>query len=228
LDNLFKAHRAVLINTNGIDYFVGDIHGNLAGLLRHLNKIGFCFEDDRLFACGDIINRGADSIGCIELLMQPWFFSVLGNHEEMFLRSFEEPVFYQALLKNGGEWVKSMLSQPEKLMALAQLIRIKMPLTLSVQSEQGKVGVVHADAPLKWNDISLNNTCIHHCLWSRRDMNESNTGVYIEGVTFTVHGHNSVHSPVIINNQIWLDTLQFSGDFTILSSRQLHDMIFLN
>ena len=221
MDNLFKAQRAVAINSNGIDYFVGDIHGNLSGLLAHLNTLGFNFVNDRLFACGDLINRGEDSIGCLELLMQPWFFSVLGNHEAMFLRSFEEPAFYQALVKNGGEWVRSSAHQPSKLMALAQLIRIKMPLTLSVQTEQGTVGVVHADAPQHWSAITLDNACIHHCLWSRRNMVEGNTGINIDGVVFTVHGHNSVHRPVIINNQIWIDTLQFSGDLTILSTEQL-------
>ncbi|GAA6173598.1 serine/threonine protein phosphatase [Colwellia sp. KU-HH00111] len=225
MSTLYKAHRAVASNAKGIDYFVGDIHGNLSGLLVHLHSLGFNFSTDRLFACGDLINRGENSIGCLELLMQPWFFSVLGNHEEMFLRSFDEPAFYQALVKNGGEWIKALSHQPGKLMALAQLIRIKMPLTLSVSSKHGKVGVAHADSPQNWQAISLDNTCIHHCLWSRRNMNEKNKGIKIAQISFTVHGHNSVHSPVIINNQIWIDTLQFSGNFTILSTAQLAQLI---
>ncbi|MDD4967531.1 metallophosphoesterase, partial [Halothiobacillus sp.] len=77
---LFKQ---LLINPNGRDFVVGDIHGNLARLEKVLDYHQFKPESDRLIAVGDLINRGTDSLNTLRLLSEPWFFSVAGNHERM-------------------------------------------------------------------------------------------------------------------------------------------------
>ena len=77
-----KANRLVLpVNTKGNDYVVGDIHGHAKKLLKQLDGIGFDATVDRLICVGDLIDRGPESIEALALLNEPWFFSVLGNHE---------------------------------------------------------------------------------------------------------------------------------------------------
>ena len=70
-------------NQAGNDYVVGDIHGMYILLIESLNEIGFNFTSDRLFTVGDLIDRGPDSVKCLELCYEPWFYSVRGNHEQM-------------------------------------------------------------------------------------------------------------------------------------------------
>ena len=81
LDSL-KSVVNVGINTKGEDYIVSDIHGMYYKLLNKLDSFGFDFSKDRLFSVGDIIDRGPDSLKCVELLNEPWFFTVRGNHEQ--------------------------------------------------------------------------------------------------------------------------------------------------
>ncbi|MCW8090483.1 symmetrical bis(5'-nucleosyl)-tetraphosphatase [Alteromonas sp. ASW11-130] len=66
---------------------VGDIQGCLAGLLKLLQKADFDPQQDRLYAVGDLIGRGSDSLGTAEYLMSLGdnFQAVLGNHDLNFL-----------------------------------------------------------------------------------------------------------------------------------------------
>jgi len=45
-------------NTEGQDFFVGDIHGMYNLLMSQLNLLGFDRNVDRLFSVGDIVDRG--------------------------------------------------------------------------------------------------------------------------------------------------------------------------
>lgn len=70
-------------------YAIGDIHGCLDPLNRLLKKIGPDPERDRLVFLGDYINRGPDSRGVIERLIEvkkehPLTVLLKGNHEVMF------------------------------------------------------------------------------------------------------------------------------------------------
>ena len=72
--------------TAGRDFVVGDVHGEFDTLEAMLASVGFRPGRDRLFALGDLVDRGprsADALawmenGQIEL-------SVRGNHEQMLL-----------------------------------------------------------------------------------------------------------------------------------------------
>ena len=76
--------------TAGRDFVVGDVHGEFDTLEAMLASVGFLPGRDRLFALGDLIDRGprsADALswmesGRIEL-------SVRGNHEQMLLDRIE-------------------------------------------------------------------------------------------------------------------------------------------
>ena len=104
-----------MANGQGRDFVVGDLHGCRSMLDELLGRAAFDPTRDRLFAVGDLIDRGPDSMGVLALLAEPWFFSVIGNHEVVLLDDFGwdgqrsgqpriEELRYSLLVANGGEW----------------------------------------------------------------------------------------------------------------------------
>ena len=75
-------------NQLGKDYIVGDLHGCFSLLERLMKEVSFNKNHDRLFSVGDLIDRGPESLRCLQLLSEPWFYAVKGNHEDMFLELF--------------------------------------------------------------------------------------------------------------------------------------------
>jgi bis(5'-nucleosyl)-tetraphosphatase (symmetrical) len=65
------------------DYVIGDIQGCLGGLDKLLTHIGFNPQQDKLIAVGDLVARGENSLGVLELCysLGDSFTSVLGNHD---------------------------------------------------------------------------------------------------------------------------------------------------
>ena len=64
---------------------VGDVHGCLWELERLLKKVGF-EKGDRLVMVGDLVAKGPDSQGVLELLREREALAVLGNHDAHLLR----------------------------------------------------------------------------------------------------------------------------------------------
>lgn len=117
----FKFLKTVDANFEGRDFLIGDLHGCYDELIKLLNYVKFDSKFDRLFATGDLIDRGPKSSQCLELLAHPWFFSVLGNHEDLLLEKVkdiendkadylntEEMTYIQSLKKH----VKSIYNMP--------------------------------------------------------------------------------------------------------------------
>jgi len=224
LENI-KMHKAFIINTKGIDYFVGDIHGHYSLLIEQLKQLNFNFNNDRLFAVGDIIDRGDESEQCLELLIEPWFNSTLGNHEHLFLQGFETYSSWQLLIDNGGSWLEKWLNKTEKLLAWGHLIRIQMPLAITVETPYGTIGVVHADAPKAWGEFENRAVeDIHPYIWNRLVSNGMSKAK-VKGVDAVFHGHNQVEKPFLVNNQLWADTLQKTGILSIMSAEQIMRII---
>ena len=98
------------LNTEVSDYFVGDLHGCYDALMQAMHEVGFDKTKDRLFCTGDLVDRGPDSLKCLELLGEPWFFSVKGNHEAMASMSYVDSGSRQRdwHTANGGEWFFSL------------------------------------------------------------------------------------------------------------------------
>lgn len=91
-------------------YAVGDIHGEVELLEELLEKLP-SKKDDRFVFVGDYVDRGSDSKGVVDLLID---FSkkrdcvfLLGNHESMFLDFIgwkaDEYFAGDAFLMNGGD-----------------------------------------------------------------------------------------------------------------------------
>ncbi len=70
-------------------YAIGDVHGQLRMLETLVERVPFREEDEIVFL-GDFIDRGDDSRGVVEFLMEfkcryPGTVCLRGNHEDMFL-----------------------------------------------------------------------------------------------------------------------------------------------
>ncbi|MHC6647957.1 symmetrical bis(5'-nucleosyl)-tetraphosphatase [Alteromonas sp. HB246098] len=69
--------------SKGNTYVIGDIQGCYDGLRRVLDKVKFDETNDKLFAVGDLVARGEDSLSTLRFLksLGSQFSSVLGNHD---------------------------------------------------------------------------------------------------------------------------------------------------
>lgn len=77
---------------------IGDIHGNLRALESLLEKVLPTLDrDDVVVFLGDYIDRGPNSRGCVERILQlkedtpARVITLLGNHEDWLLRSLADP-----------------------------------------------------------------------------------------------------------------------------------------
>ena len=107
------------INATGTDYVVGDLHGCFKTLEKALRAINFKPEVDRLFSVGDLVDRGPRSHEVYKWLQQPWFHSVMGNHEVKVLQYLHEkglaqfPQEEMIRLYRMGEYKKKQIEKPE-------------------------------------------------------------------------------------------------------------------
>lgn len=128
-------------NDVGRDFVVGDLHGSYDLLIKGLDQIGFNKDIDRLFAVGDLIDRGPDSLKCLQLVKEPWFWSVIGNHEDMMLEAVNGGSSYDWMW-NGGEWWLTT-ADDEKIEAEA-LVR-SLPLVIVVgRYSEDRFHVMHS------------------------------------------------------------------------------------
>lgn len=209
-------------NEKGNDYVCGDIHGCYFELMENLVDIGFDNDKDRLFCCGDLVDRGTENIQCMSLLSEPWFFSVKGNHDEMFLNHYFNDDSYLWCI-NGGDWLEQEQSEygysNVHVRACAALMAA-LPLAIEVERKDGKhVGITHAEPPEDWNHVRDCTPCKYwnenklaeRLLWSRSKITHKETDV-VKNIDFTVHGHTPVDDPVVLGNSIYIDTgLCFNG-----------------
>ena len=84
---------------------IGDIHGCLTALTTLLDFAALAPED-RLITLGDYVDRGPDTRGVIDLLMdlhgKGWLIALRGNHEEMMIESRADEDTRRMWLACGG------------------------------------------------------------------------------------------------------------------------------
>ena len=210
-------------NTVGKDYFVGDIHGCYEQLMEALVKIKFNPDVDRLISVGDLVDRGPDSVKCLNLLKEPWFHAVSGNHEDMMIKSFRHEWPTHNYIQNGGRWFFHLpYEQQEELVLLADT---KMPLVIEVETDIGTIGVIHANAPDDWqkyhqlNDDEdfFDDALVEDTIWGRRRIYGNQSG-RVKGIDYVVVGHTPVEDVTVLENIVYIDTgAVYDGSLTILS-----------
>lgn len=138
--------KVVPVNIKGRDFVVGDLHGCRSLLDEKLETVQFDPSQDRLFSAGDLVDRGPESEKCLDLLKEPWFFAVMGNHDAMLMAWIfgrkkgdkRQNLYEQAFIHNAGcDWVKRYYRASEHLPLLETL-----PFILEVE---GQFQMVHAE-----------------------------------------------------------------------------------
>lgn len=198
-----KAHK------NQRVFVCGDIHGELELLQKALKEVGFKEGTDILVCTGDLIDRGPDSYGVLLLFLANTsgsYFSVRGNHEQFLVDQDKLNHMY-----NGGSWAYG--HSDEALEFLGEQIRKKLPLTITIETDYSRYGVVHAEVEYgfkSWDDLVAHPN-EHMCLWSRDFFHYSEHKSYQEmaelsDVECVFHGHTIVDEPTVIGNRWYIDT----------------------
>jgi len=194
-------------NKHGHDYVVGDVHGDYERLTDLLLVIKFDVTVDRLFAVGDLIDRGPDSVKCLELLNESWFFSVLGNHEDMLINAAKDPAEDMELwVQNGGEWGLEL--DPPALAHYAAVLA-KLPLVITVGEGSNRFNVFHAE--FFGDDLALDRPSYlsqvrERLLWGRALIQNPRKKDLQLGLSTSFCGHTPVKSREQIGSQIFIDT----------------------
>ncbi|HFE37248.1 MAG TPA: phosphoprotein phosphatase, partial [Gammaproteobacteria bacterium] len=209
-------------NPLGRDFVVGDIHGCFDLLEKFYQVVNFDKSRDRLLSVGDVIDRGPDSLLALEYVDKPWFYLVRGNHEEMLIES-QKRVYgmYELWMNNGGEW--SDQATDAKLSEMADYFQT-LPYIIEVDTDHGKVGIVHADMPdvMPWDETlaavesgKLKDKDLKVYLWARETYRKLRMSLEypgaiqettIEGVHKIYVGHSITKRPAAFGNMMFIDT----------------------
>ena len=217
------------IQSSGVIYAVGDVHGRHDLLRRLLDRI---HEDaaaskltPKIVFLGDYIDRGENARGTIDLLIsladQTEIETVflMGNHEQMLLSFLRDPSLGPRWLRNGG--LQTLMSygvgSSGNLRADGEALRLRSALIdalgphlgfiegLRVSHHDGNLLFAHAGAdpalPTDEQDIAT-------LLWGCESFRTTNRD---DGV-WVVHGHFVVEKPVAASGRIAVDTGAYFSD----------------
>ena len=185
-------------------YAIGDIHGCLKTLKALLKKLPYQ-PDDLLVFIGDYIDRGPDSKGVLEFLMQfmyehPHVVYLRGNHEQLCLDALKnksEDAYAQWLRNGGGATLSSYHGQFDGAHAL-----MLQSLPLTYETDQYFFCHAGVDA-----NFSLEEQPKDALLWMREPFIHS-TVDYGKVIVF---GHTQFKSVLMTANKIGIDTGCVSG-----------------
>lgn len=189
-------------NRLGHDWLVGDLHGHRTLLMQALTDAGFDVQHDRLFATGDLVDRGAESLETLRLLNEPWFHTVLGNHDRLLLARLGVlrggPVMHAQIRLYTQAWdVNFTAEQRRELFELLEKVR-RLPLVMVVD---GLVPfwVVHAQRPTSnghpWTDARMLRagalaSRLPALTWSRRVARDALWHAHLGADSRTLPEHN--------------------------------------
>ena len=125
-------------------YAIGDLQGCLEPLKRLLDRLRFDPASDRLWFCGDLVNRGPDSLDALRFVrgLGETALTVLGNHDLHLLALAWDP----ARSPRGKDTLHGVLAAPDREELLEWLRR--RPL-LHHDATLGWT-LVHAGLPPQW------------------------------------------------------------------------------
>lgn len=207
-----RQHNPLVLPRNavGTDYVVGDLHGHYTNLMDELDACGFDSTKDRLLCVGDLVDRGPESLECLRLLEQPWFFACLGNHEDMMLQALVEQdvsAFLHWKKRCGGNWVDSVDLGPLTDLLVEHVARL--PLAIEVPVNNRKVGLVHAAVTSGvWGQFDLEADIWNRRIAAGRAQDDAPVPheAQVQGVDAVVVGHSITEAPCVRGNTLLFDT----------------------
>jgi len=214
-------------NDQGQDWFVGDIHGCFSILENQLEAIQFDPSVDRLICTGDLIDRGPESERALEFIQQPWFYSVMGNHDSFVLGDLGS-IFHQTMwYANGGSWwwnLNSIEKKNEITIAFS-----KLPYAIEIETSKGLIGVIHAELPvgMSWTELTdsaIKKNITESLLWGRKRL--TNNIIYpVEHIDLLVSGHTMLNQPVRLANCVFIDVgACIRGSFILINLDDLFNL----
>ncbi|WP_108127129.1 metallophosphoesterase [Saccharospirillum mangrovi] len=200
-----ESHQTLTANPHGRDFILADLHGHRARLDAALAEREFDPKRDRLFSVGDLIDRGPDSPACLELLDEPWFFAVRGNHEQMLIDALrsQQSMSWSRWLMNGGNWA---LHQPEQQLEVWAEQLDQLPHTLTIEFDQARIGLCHAQYRLPhWDDrLDASDYDKSDWVWGRSRL-AGRDDRSVAGVDWLFHGHTIVERVERLGNSVFID-----------------------
>jgi serine/threonine protein phosphatase 1 len=197
-------------------YAIGDVHG-CADQLRALHgQIARDLAADPaaeavLVHLGDYVDRGPDSAGVIEALLQPFppgpaprVVNLMGNHEAMLLAALEDAEAAAHWLANGGDaalesWGVPLRARAREWEAALPGRHLAFLRGLKLMHAAGGYLFVHAGLRPK---VPLARQSRLDMLWIREPFLSFDGDL----PAVVVHGHTPDDAPVIRRNRIGIDT----------------------
>ena len=208
---MYEVFKRYAKNLYGRDFVVGDIHGCFTKLEEALRAVRFDKLRDRLFAVGDLLDRGPESDEAVYYLInERWFFAVKGNHERMLIDSLNPnyPNAYANHALNGGMWFHGLPTVEQQCIAL---VLDDLPIAIEVETDRGLIGIVHAEVPHSdWDQFkSLYAENEAHfetvALWAVSKIKRRETREVL-GIDHVYVGHWTVPEPTTLGNVTYIDT----------------------
>jgi len=128
-------------------WIVGDLQGCARELDALLEAIEFDAQRDELWSCGDLINRGPDSLATVRRWRELGGRGVIGNHE------------IYALMVRSGRWPRksdtldALFNAPDADELCASLRALPALAFLPGDADGGGVWLVHAGLHPQWHDL---------------------------------------------------------------------------
>ena len=205
----------------------GDLHGCYTNLMNRLDAVGFDPAQDLLISVGDLIDRGTENVECLDLINQPWFRAVRGNHEQMMLDGSVDGGSLAHWMINGGGWYYHAMLDYEQYMRLKSLLPkvAELPLIIEVAKGGKKLVICHADYPHGEYEFGkeLDPELV---IWNRERVSVSmdlagqvpETDLFIPGADLFIFGHTPARQPMRFSNQLYIDTgAVFTGNLTLVN-----------
>lgn len=200
-------------------WVVGDLHGCYSNLMNRLDAVGFEADKDLLISVGDLIDRGSENVECLDLINQPWFRAVRGNHEQMMLDAVLGSGSILHWMQNGGSWFYNL--DAEQQIRVKSLVNkaAEMPLIIELEKGGKKFVICHADYPRGEYEFGKP-VDAEHVIWNRERVSSSMDGVRfdIHGADLFIFGHTPARQPMRFSNQLYIDTgAVFTGRLTLVN-----------
>ena len=198
-------------------FVVGDLHGCFNRLMSHLDDLEFDRDSDLLVSVGDLIDRGPQSIECLDLINEPWFESVRGNHEEMAIEAVSGSSDGRLWFHNGGDWFLQL--DPDQAILARSLIAkaASLPYVIELNTSQKRIVIAHADYPS--NEYQFGKDIDQHMtVWSRERFSAISDGIdlSIAGADAFIFGHTPIRHAFSPYNLHYIDTGAVFGNLLTL------------